>query len=160
MRRLLALLFALATLVVVPAVPAAAQDERIPLVVIAEEFPAGFAEDGATLTAGTYTSLVDGVVIDVGTVEGRYYDRGTGVHGTRHYVSDVNGVSSETQVKALIVDIDDSGDPVVVTYVFSEQIVASSAGFSGRVTGVAVFYGFADGEFVLRTSASGPFIAG
>jgi len=153
-RRLLALLFVLATVMVVPVVPAAAQDERVEVVVVAEEFPAGVSADGATLTAGTYALLFEGVVVDAGTVEGRYYDRGTGVHGTRHFVSDITGAFTDTEVKALIVDVDDSGDPVVVTYVFDELIVANSDGATGHGGGVAVLSGFADGSFVLATTST------
>lgn len=161
MRRLIALLFALATIIVVPVVPAAAQVQRVEVEVIAEEFPAGFTADGATLTAGTYITLFEGIVVDTGTVEGRYYDRGTGVHGTRHFVSDVSGIASDTRVKAFIVDFDDTGDPVVVTYTFSEAVTATTGGIAGtHGRGVAVFSGFADGSFMLETTLSAILVLG
>jgi hypothetical protein len=152
MRRLAGLLLAVMTLVVLPVVPAAAQDDRVEAVVVAEETPVGMAADGAILTAGTYAVMFEGVTIETGTVEGRYYDRGTGVHGTRHFVDAATGSTADTEVKAFVVDVDDTG--TVVTYVFSEQIVASSEGVSGRGRGVAVTTLFADGSFLLETTST------
>lgn len=151
MRRLAALLFALMTLVVLPAVPAAAQ-ERVEAVVVATETPVGVAADGATLTAGTYALLFEGTVIETGTVEGRYYDRGTGVHGTRHFVNGATGDTADTEVKGRIVDIDDTG--TVITYLYEEEITAASEDVSGHGRGVAVVTLLDDGSFLLESSTT------
>ena len=127
-RRFLALLFVMATLLVVPAVPATAHEHRVEVTILTEEVAVGVSDDGATLTAGTYQTLFQGIVVATGTVYGTYYDRGSGVHGTRHFIEDVNGQETVTEVKPLIVDVDDSGDPVVITYEFTENIVAQSFG--------------------------------
>jgi hypothetical protein len=153
MKRFITLALALGLLMLAPLAPAAAQDERIQSVVIAQEASVGVAADGALLTTGTFELYVGGVVVETGTVDGRYYDRGdgTGVHGTRHFVDASTGNELDTQVKALVVDVDDTG--TVVTYVFQETIVSSGNGATGRGHGVGVVTLFDDGSFLLDTSA-------
>ncbi len=154
MRRLVVLLFALATFLVLPVLPATAQSERAVIEVSTVETPAGVAADGAILTSGTFALSVGGVVVETGIVEGRYYDRFTGVHGTRHFVNPTTGDTADTQLKVFVVDFDDTGVPIVVNYVFSENIVASSAGTGGHGRGVALLNAFPDGSFVLETNAT------
>lgn len=152
MRRVLALVFVLATIVVLPAAPAAAQDERFEIVVVTEEYPAGITADGATLTIGSYVTFFEGIPIEFGTVEGRYYDRGTGVHGTRHFVDGITGATGDTEVKVLVTNVDDTGPNVIVDYIFEEEITAHSVGITGHGRGVAQLTAFPDGSFVLNTT--------
>ena len=142
MRRILALLFVMATLMVMTAVPATAHDHRVELTIVTEEYPVGVTDRGATLTEGTYYTLFQGFVVATGTVHAEYHPRDGGVHGTRHFVEDGTGVETWTQVKPLVVGVDDSGEPVLISYEFTEDIVAQTAGATGH----------GDGSFVLNTT--------
>ena len=152
MRRLVALLFVMATPMVLPAVPATAHEHRVEVTVVTEEYAVGITDRGATITEGTYYTLFQGIVVATGVVYGEYHPRGSGVHGTRHFIEDVNGQETWTQVKPLVVGVDDSGEPVLISYEFTEDIVAQSAGTTGHGFGTAVLSLYADGSFVLNTT--------
>lgn len=135
MRRLVVLFIAVMTLMALPLTPATAQAERFEAVVVAQEVPVGTSADGATVTAGTWAILFDGQVVGGGTVEGRYYAPGDGVHGTRHFVDAFDGSITETEVKGYIVGVDPTG--TIISYVYQETIVFDSLGFGGQGRGTA-----------------------